>query len=126
MKVFILINISFGSVFSSQSHGSPCTVKSGIFGTCVDISSFSKLRSLLADGKISRSDITICNADLRYLCCPFHSFEEELLNRHTTPGVEVSQGTTQEASRITESIFEEDNLSQERKNEGRKLNHKKL
>ena len=129
LKVFILIIVSFDLVFSNQSHGSSCIVKAGIFGICVDISSCSQLRTLLESGKISRDDITICNADLRYLCCPFPSFEEESTSS-TAPKVEVFHGTTLSAlekiksteSTTTESIFEEI-VSQEHKNEARKLSH---
>lgn len=134
LKFCILLTINFGSAQLNLEHGSSCFLKNGLFGSCVDISSCPQLRTLLTNGKISRDDITICNEDLRYLCCPSASFEAGIATlggpsgpqEITTTEPTTIASTTTQTFKSTESIFVEDDISEEPISEARKLNHYKM
>ena len=89
--LLILFVISFDLVSSDQAYGTSCTLKNGSSGTCSPISNCLEIRKLLADWKISRKEIVICNKPLRYLCCPLALPSPEVLSEVEKPSVENDQ-----------------------------------
>jgi len=97
LKFLIYLVIGFGlinEIQSSLSHGSSCLLNNGLIGICVDISSCQQLKTLLAERKVNRDDITICNEALRYLCCPFPTSEGEITTGTTSEAVSSQETTT--------------------------------
>lgn len=72
-QLLIFILIVSGIKSEDLSSGSKCQTNDGIEGNCVVIDSCNILRDKLRNGTIRTSQVTVCNNQMRYVCCPVDS-----------------------------------------------------
>lgn len=77
INILLLFFVIQSFANSNLPNGSPCYLKNGTSGICVEISGCPSIRNLLSKGVISRIHVTVCNKSKRFLCCPLPPPEEE-------------------------------------------------
>jgi hypothetical protein len=67
-SIILILNYTIAS--DDLAKGSDCTLKSGLSGICQSIYDCQETFNKLRNGLIRSEQITICNEQMRYVCCP--------------------------------------------------------
>ena len=70
IKILFSILLIFASTSADLSIGSECTLKNGLSGICQTINKCGEIYNKLNFGVIGIEQVTICNQQMRYVCCP--------------------------------------------------------